>query len=122
MPVQTIMIAGQPVLIEVQPPTPEDELPAEAFRAPDRGGLPMENTSVASELADAASRIRTLVGAVVGPVEAAMQSISAEEWTVELSLGFKGGTGIPFVVNGEANGALKVSAKWKRPTAAPSKP
>ena len=33
---------------------------------------------------------------------------------VEVNLGFKGKTGLPFVAEGEANGAVKVSATWKR--------
>jgi hypothetical protein len=33
---------------------------------------------------------------------------------VEINLGFKAGSGIPFVVEGEANGSVKVTAKWER--------
>ena len=116
MSVQTIRIGNQSVLIEVVPVQSEDHLPATEVRrsAVNRGGVEMENVSVGSDLVDAAQRIEATVAAVVSPVATAMKSINADEWTVELSFGFKGGAGIPFVVNGEANGAVKVSAKWKR--------
>jgi hypothetical protein len=117
MPVQTIRIGNQSVLVEVMPIEPDDQLPgiATAYVATRRGGVDMEHTSVASEIVDAAKRIEATVAAVVAPVASAMRSISADEWSVELSFGFKGGAGIPFLVNGEANGTVKVNAKWKRP-------
>jgi hypothetical protein len=34
---------------------------------------------------------------------------------MEITLGFKGETGVPFVAKGEANAAVKVIAKWSRP-------
>lgn len=114
MAVQTVQIGSESVLIEVVPIASDDKLPASAAPAPRRGGVGMENVSVASDMVDAARHIQAIVAAVVAPVNSAMQSIAADEWGVELSLGFKGGAGIPFVVNGEANGAVKVTAKWKR--------
>ena len=114
MGVQTVRIGGQSVLVEIQPSTPDDELPAEVSHSSQVGGVPMEEVSVAQDLADAGQRIRSIVTAVTAPVASAMDAIGADEWGLELSLGFKGGAGIPFLANGEANGALKVSAKWKK--------
>jgi len=117
MSVQAIRIGDQTVLLEIVPVEAEDQLPAAPTTvdpANRRGNVPMENVSVASSLVDVAQRITATVGGVVRPVAEAMKAIDAEEWTVEMSFGFKGGAAIPFVVNGEANGAVKVSAKWKR--------
>lgn len=114
MGVQTIRIGGQNVLVDIQPITPDDAVPAEASHPSHVGGVPMEDVSVAQDLADAGQRIRSIVAAVTAPVASAMNAIGADEWGIELSLGFKGGAGIPFLANGEANGALKVSAKWKK--------
>lgn len=115
MAVQVLTFDGVEVFVEVDEIQSVDEVPTEARRGFDRGGLRGEGTSTSS-LVDSASRLRATVGAVVAPVAQALASVGPEEWAVELSLGFKGGAGVPFLVNGEANGSVKVSAKWKRAT------
>tara|TARA_B100001105_G_C22393526_1_gene445599 strand:- start:2520 stop:2867 length:348 start_codon:yes stop_codon:yes gene_type:complete len=114
MGVRTIRIGGQDVLVEVQPLQPDDELAAVDGLPAQVGEVIMEPVSVARELKDAGERIKSIVEAVAQPVAAALGAIDADEWGLELSLGFKGGVGIPFLANGEANGALKVTAKWKK--------
>jgi hypothetical protein len=118
MSVQHVRIGDLTVLVETVPVDSADELAtadgAGAGAPSSRGGVDMEGTSVESTLRDTAERIRCTVAAVVAPVADAMQGVRPHEWTVEMSIGFKGGAGIPFVANGEANGAVKVSAKWKR--------
>jgi hypothetical protein len=117
MTVQTVLINGQPVLVEVVPQTEGDRLPAEAAPAAapraGRGNVDYEEVSLASDLVEAAGRIKSTLSAVLSPIQQAGEGFTVSEWTVELSFGFKGGAGIPFLVNGEANGAIKVSAKWK---------
>lgn len=121
MAVQTIMIGGQSVLVEVVDEEAGDCLPTGA--APlvatstrgdgQRDQVRFENVSLASDALEAARRMESTLRAVVEPIQRAGKGLGVTEWTVELSFGFKGSAGIPFVVNGEANGAVKVSAKWK---------
>ena len=115
MTVQTVLINGQPVLVEVVPRTDDDHLPAEAApaRRPGRDNVEYEEAALADDLVEAAGRIKSTLSAVLSPIQEAGKGFTVSEWTVELSFGFKGGAGIPFLVNGEANGAIKVSAKWK---------
>lgn len=119
MAIQTILIGGQPVLVDVTPEAPEDRLPAAADAPPaatvgrGRDNVRYEGVSLAQDAVDAAHRIESTVRAVVTPIQQAVKGFGPSEWTVELSFGFKGGAGIPFLVNGEASGAVKVSAKWK---------
>lgn len=118
MAVQSIMIGGQPVLVEVVPDMPGDQVltpkaPASVARAGTRGNVKYENISLNTDAVDAARRIEATVRAVIGPIQQAVRDVGVSEWTVELSFGFKGSAGIPFLVNGEANGSVKLSAKWK---------
>jgi len=104
MTVQIIMIDGQQVLVEVEPNEAGDAPTAPA-------GDGMQNTSV---LEDTGLQMQNTVQAVLAPVSRALSQAQPEEWSVELTLGFKGSAGIPFLTSGEANGSLKVTAKWKR--------
>ena len=121
MAVQTVMIGGQPILVEVVDAEEGDRMPAAggAPPAPARAGdghrdqVRFENVSLSGDAVEAAKRMETTLRAVLEPIQRAGKGLGVDEFTVELSFGFKGGAGIPFVVNGEANGAVKVSAKWK---------
>lgn len=73
-----------------------------------------EYTSATSELIDAGERIRSTISALAATVQQALVGAKPAEWGVEITIGFKGKAGIPFIAEGEANGAVKVSAKWKR--------
>ncbi|MCG6861446.1 MAG: hypothetical protein LJE70_09265 [Chromatiaceae bacterium] len=61
---------------------------------------------------DMGDRIRDLVGVLTMPVQAAFEGSGAQEWAIEVNLGFNGETGLPFVVKAETNASVKVSAKW----------
>jgi len=121
MAVQTVMIGGQPILVEVVGDEEGDRLPVAAQAAPAPGGagdghrdqVRFENVSLSGDAVEAARRMETTLRAVLEPIQRAGKGLGVNEWTVELSFGFKGSAGIPFVANGEANGAVKVSAKWK---------
>ena len=104
MPLREIMLNGQPILVEVADLTVEGE-PA----APNR----FENTDLTGRLADMKDRIGPIINALAAPVQAAMKAAGAAEWSIEVNIGFKGETGVPFLAAAEANAAVKVSAKWK---------
>ena len=59
-------------------------------------------------------RIRGLVGVLTAPIQQALEGAKAAEWTLEVTMGLKGETGLPFIAKGEANGAVKVTAKWTK--------
>ena len=63
---------------------------------------------------DMGDRIRDLVGVLTMPVQAAFEGSGAEEWAIEVNLGFNGETGLPFVAKAETNASVKISAKWKK--------
>ncbi|MBX3667684.1 MAG: hypothetical protein KF778_04705 [Rhodocyclaceae bacterium] len=107
MALKEIVVGGQTIWVEVA------DLPE------DRSGR-SEFTAVPEIEADLAQRIEKLVAALTTPVQAAFKGSGAAEWSFEINVGFKGETGVPFVAKGEANAAVKVSAKWTRPPAAPA--
>lgn len=73
-----------------------------------------EDTSAADKLAKAGEQVRITISALATTVHAALDAVKPDEWAIEINLGFKGKAGIPFLSEGEANGAIKVTAKWKR--------
>ena len=74
-----------------------------------------EETSAAEKMAEAGDRVRSTISALAGSVGKALNGVDGpEEWTIEVNLGFNGKAGIPFVTEGGVNGAVKVTAKWKR--------
>lgn len=76
-----------------------------------RGAKP---TSFTGKMDDAALAIRSSLDAVSSVVAESFEAVKPDEWTVELCFGFKGEAGIPVLVKGEASGAIKVSATWKK--------
>ncbi len=107
MALREILVDGKSILVEVT------DLPVEGqpvTREADR----FENTSANDKVDDLAGHIENLVAVLSKPVLAAFKGSGAEEWTLEVNLGFKGETGVPFVAKGEANAAVKVTAKWKK--------
>jgi hypothetical protein len=73
-----------------------------------------EDTDAQSKIVDAGERVRETINALAMTVKQALDKADPSEWSLEVTLGFKGKAGIPFVTEGEANGAVKVTAKWKR--------
>jgi hypothetical protein len=102
MAVKPITINGREIFVEVA------DLPEER---PDG----FEYTS-RDEDQDMGDRIRDLVGVLTMPVQAAFEGSGAQEWAIEVSLGFNGETGLPFVAKAQTNASVKVSAKWKKGT------
>lgn len=74
-----------------------------------RGATPVGPKEVIQEaVADAGE----MMEAVVGMARKAMEKVSPDEVSVELTLGVEGKKGIPFVAEGSASGGVKVTAKW----------
>lgn len=72
-----------------------------------------EKTSAEGKLLDAGEQVRKIIEALATTMHGALIKVKPAEWTLEINLGFKGKAGIPFVTEGEANGAVKVTIKWK---------
>lgn len=106
MALREIKVGDQTILVEVTDVQVEGQTPGTP------GGF--EYTSVDKQVGDVKDRIAALLSGLAAPVQEGLQALGPEEWTLELSLGFKGGTGIPFLASAEANGAVKVTAKWKK--------
>jgi hypothetical protein len=110
MALKQIELDGQPILVEVT------DLDIEAG-----GDGRWEKTSRASlegaDGQDMGERISGLVAVLTAPVRRSLALAGAAEWTMEITLGFKGETGVPFVAKGEANAAVKVTATWSKPAA-----
>jgi hypothetical protein len=79
-------------------------------------GLPddMEYTGLKDKAITAADAVRDTIAALAKTVHQGLGGLAPDEWKLEVNLGFKGKTGLPFVAEGETNGAVKVSATWKR--------
>ena len=69
-------------------------------------------TSTQEELKTAGEQVRSTISALSATVHEALSNNMPTEWSIEINIGFKGKAGIPFVTEGEANGAVKVTAKW----------
>lgn len=103
MALKEIEIDGQSVLVEVT------ELEVEG------GGGAGRWKQTSKDDQEMGQRISGLVGVLTAPVRRSLETAGAAEWTMEITLGFKGETGVPFVAKGEANAAVKVIAKWSKP-------
>ena len=105
-------LQGKTVYIEV---TEVEVSPAPAPPAAAGPGLPSyaEYTSVSDKVRSTGEAIRETIAALAETVQQGLSHLQPDEWKLEVNLGFKGQTGIPFIVGGEANGAVKVTATWK---------
>lgn len=106
MALNQFSINGKTVWIEVA------DIKAEGGQTAGQDGQ-FQYTSASKKLADLAETLRDLIGAVTTPVQSALESSKPEEWSLEFNIGFKAETGLPFIAKGEANAAVKVTAKWK---------
>ncbi len=68
--------------------------------------------AVQDKIADTGEKITGTVRALASTVKQALEGAKPKEWSLEIALGFKGSSGIPFIVEGEANGSVKVIIKW----------
>ena len=81
---------------------------------PGSGSGDYEFTTAEGKLLDAGEWVRRTVSALAGVVQQALSNAQPAEWTLEINMGFNGKAGIPFLTEGGANGAVKVTAKWTR--------
>ncbi len=65
------------------------------------------------KLALAGEAVRDTIAALAATVQQGMAALAPDEWKLEVTLGFKGKSGIPFIAQGEGSGSVKVSATWK---------
>lgn len=105
--IEALKLGGQTIYVEVT------EVEQESSKC-DGDLSDYEFTSATSELIDAGERIRSTISALAATIQKALVDARPSEWGVEITIGFKGKAGIPFITEGEANGAVKVNAKWKR--------
>jgi hypothetical protein len=110
MPARKIMIDGVELLVEVDPEMPADRSLVERSV----GGTNQERGALSDKVRDVGQDLRNVLATVTKPIRDALEASQPEEWGIELSLGFKGEAGIPFLTKGEANGTIKVTAKWKQ--------
>ncbi len=73
-----------------------------------------EVSATGDTLVDAGERVTGTVRALTASVRQALEGAAPKEWSVEIMLGFKAGSGIPFIAEGEANGSVKITAKWNQ--------
>jgi hypothetical protein len=106
MAVKSLSIDGIVVDVEVDA---ADGAPALRERGPG------DVAAVAGQVQDVGKSLRATISAVTRPIREALAEAQIDDWSVELSLGFKGEAGIPCITKGEANGSIKVVAHWKRP-------
>jgi hypothetical protein len=117
-----VTMGGRTVWIESDEvaPAPLPGAPGHVAPPPDANQPSLTKTSSGSGVIVTASAPGAAELAQIGPtLEAVLEPIKASclklpglsEVSVEVSLGFKGTVGF-FVAKGEANGAVKVTAKW----------
>jgi hypothetical protein len=98
---------GTQILVEVE----EAHIPAPAgTTSSDLGGATGEDTMalLRASIAGLARSVRDSLGAE------SLGDHAPQEWTIELSIGFKGEhQPVPVVVTGSATGSVKVTARWK---------
>ncbi len=74
-----------------------------------------EPTGLLEDMGDALAQMRENIEILANRVQEALAESKPSEWSVEIHIGFKGKTRpIPFIVEGSADAALKVTATWKK--------
>ena len=107
---------GKKLFVEMEPLNEEQSqaLPTNRRRPSD---LPAgaEPTGVLEDMGDALAQMRDNIEILANRVQEALAESKPSEWSVEINIGFKGKTSpIPFIVEGSADAALKVTATWKK--------
>ncbi len=110
--IEALQFGDKTIYVEVT----EVQLEPEALSA-SRPGLPehLEYTSVRDKVTSAGEAVRDVIAVLAESVSAGMAHLRHDEWKLEISLGFKAHSNIPFIAAGEGNDTVKVSATWKRP-------
>ena len=108
---------GKKLFVEMEPLSDDEitaKLPSQGKRPSD---LPAgaEPTGVLEDMGDALAQMRDNIEILANRVQEALAESKPSEWSVEINIGFKGKTSpIPFIVEGSADAALKVTATWKK--------
>jgi hypothetical protein len=71
-------------------------------------------TAMKENVIDALEQLRSNIQIMANQVHQALKDHKPQQWSLEFSIGFKGKANpVPFILQGETNGALKVTATWK---------
>jgi len=113
--IQSVPVKGSefPLYIE----TESGDIAIEGLPVASRPDLPegaVPRTSSLMEVVDSLAMMKQNIGLIALQVQEAFADNKPEEWGVEFNIGFKGKAAIPFIAQGEASSALKVTAKWKK--------
>lgn len=113
--VQRITLAnGRAIYVEME----VAEIPNSPNRATTRpADLPdgAQPAGFVEDVADAIQALKDNISSLAETVYESLQHSQPDEWSLELNIGFKGKTSpIPVILSGEASGAIKVTAKWKK--------
>lgn len=104
--IQPLKFGDETIYVEVSNVEQQGETPAQQDQWSDVNAL--------DDIRDAGTQFHSTISALCATVQAAVKNSQPDEWTLEINLGIKGSAGIPFITQGEANGAVKVTAKWKK--------
>jgi hypothetical protein len=112
---------GQRLLIEVDEDISEEDKQRLAASKTASGtarpaDLPpgAEPTGMPEDITDALAQLRSNIQVLANQVHQALKDHKPQQWSLEFSIGFKGKANpLPFILQGEANSALKVTATWK---------
>lgn len=99
--------------------SPLDIEPAVSTSAPTISDLPTgaEPTSFGlTQAVDAMQQLQGTITSMAQTVHDSLKQVGPKEWQVELTFGFAGNGGIPFIASGEVQGGVKVTAKWEKET------
>ena len=104
--IQPLKFGEQTIYIEVSDVNEFGKADAEKDR--------FEQVNAIDEIKESGSQVHGTIKALSETVQSALADAQPNEWSLEINLGFKGKSGIPFIAEGEANGSVKVTAKWNK--------
>jgi hypothetical protein len=74
-----------------------------------------EPVDMRGKVVDTLQALRDNIITLAGAVHDSLREHPPEEWSLELTIGFKSTfTPVPVILSGEAQGGIKVTAKWKK--------
>ena len=74
-----------------------------------------EHVGAVDNMLNAMDILKNTIASTANTVHKSLQEAKPDEWSVELSIGFKGKTTpIPVILSGESDVAIKVLVKWKK--------
>jgi hypothetical protein len=118
--IKAIKIAdNQYIYVEVDDSVDDAALPKSSSPATQGGQSTTPDNftdcSVVDDAIDALKSLQRNIETLANTVYDSFQTHQPEEWSLEINIGFKGKTSpIPVILSGEASGAIKVTAKWKK--------